>query len=136
MLARPQSEPGPLTGTEWEAVLEEAFEAGFYVYRFDLRTSRWPSFAEHLGAYASAPVGDLLIDDPVELAAVLAGLPSEPILRGDREVDMLCEAVTGGPVVIPRRPEMLRLWALAGAVWKCVGLLPGWAGTPFAAAAA
>ena len=37
---------------------------------------------------------------------------------------MLCEAVTGGPVVIPHRPRRCcGLWILAGAVWKCVGLL-------------
>jgi hypothetical protein len=123
VLPRPQSEPGPLTGSEWEKVLEDAFEVGAYVYRFDLRTSRWPSFAEHLAAYASAPVGDLLIDDPNALAAALAGLPSEPLLRGDHEVDTLCAAVTGGPVVIPDRPEVLRLWVPDGLSWDCIGLL-------------
>jgi hypothetical protein len=123
VLARPQSEPGPLTAAAWEGVLEEAFEAGAYVYRFDLRTSRWPSFAGHVAAYAAAPVGDLLVEAPDALAAVLAGLPGDPVLRGDAEVDAVCAAVAGGPVVIPDRPEVLRLWLPEGPGWRCAGLL-------------
>ncbi len=123
VLARPQSEPGPLTGPEWEALLEEAFEAGAYVYRFDLRTSRFSSFAEHVAAYAAAPVGDLLIEDPNALAAVLAGLPADPVVRADAAVDALCAAVAGGPVVVPDQPEVLRLWLPDGSGWRCAGLL-------------
>lgn len=123
VLARPQSEPGPLTRPEWEKVLDEAFETGAYVYRFDLRTSRWASYAEHVAAFVAEEVGDLFVDDPDALAAAVARLPNGPLLRSDPDIDMLCVAVTGGPLMIPDRPEVMRLWVQDGRGWSCVGLL-------------
>ena len=119
LLARPQSEPGALTVPEWLDVLETAFEAGQYVYRFDLQTSRWADPAAQLNAYAAARVGDLLIEDPAAWAAAVAGAP----LRSDEAADALCVAATGGPVLIPGEPEFLRLWVPDGPSWRCVGLL-------------
>ena len=119
LLARPQSEPGALTVPEWLAVLETAFEAGQYVYRFDLQTSRWANPAAQLNAYAAARVGDLLIEDPAAWAAAVAGAP----LRSDEAADALCVAAAGGPVLIPGEPEVLRLWVPDGPSWRCVGLL-------------
>ena len=123
LLARPQSEPGPLTGPAWEQVLEDAFEAGRFVYRFDLRTSRWTDFAAQLASYAAATVGDLFADDPDALAAAAAGVPGGGLLRSDPVVDELSGSVAGGPMLIPAEPEVMRLWAPGGAGWACAGLL-------------
>lgn len=123
LLARPQSEPGPLTGPAWEQMLEEAFEAGEFVYRFDLRTSRWTDFADQLASYDAAAVGDLFVDDPVALAVAVLGLPAGSVLRSDAVADELSRSVAGGPMIIPAEPEVMRLWVPDGAGWSCAGLL-------------
>lgn len=123
LLARPQSEPGPLTGPAWERVLEEAFEAGGFVYRFDLRTSRWTDFAAQLASYEAAAVGDLFAEDPAALAAAVAGLPGGAVLRSDAVADELSRSLAGGPMLIPAQPEVMRLWVPDGAGWSCAGLL-------------
>ncbi|MFN2467074.1 MAG: hypothetical protein ABR521_02930 [Gaiellaceae bacterium] len=123
LLARPQSEPGALTGPAWEQILEDAFEAGEFVYRFDLRTSRWTGFAGQLASYDAATVGDLFVDDPVALAAAVAVLPGGSVLRSDAVADELARSVAGGPMLIPAEPEVLRLWVPDAAGWACAGLL-------------
>ncbi len=122
VLPRALGEPGPLTFAAWDALLQQAFDAGEAVYRFDLRTSRWAGFAPHVAAYRAAPVGDLFIDRPAELDALLGGLGAGP-LRSDEVVDRISELAFGGPLIIPEQPEMLRLWVPDGTGWRCRGLL-------------
>ncbi|CAN5592498.1 hypothetical protein BH23ACT7_BH23ACT7_00620 [soil metagenome] len=121
--ARPQSEPGGLDFDAWAALLEADFEAGAFVYRFDLRTSRFATFADHVAAYRATPVGDLFVDDPPGLAAAVAATPPGAPLRSDEAVDTLSLAAVGGPMLIPAAPEVLRLWVPQGAGWRCVGLV-------------
>jgi hypothetical protein len=104
-------------------MLEEAFEAGEFVYRFDLRTSRWTDFADQLASYDAAAVGDLFVDDPVALAVAVLGLPAGSVLRSDAVADELSRSVAGGPMIIPAEPEVMRLWVPDGAGWSCAGLL-------------
>ena len=121
--SRPQSEPGSLDFSAWAALLEADFELGGFVYRFDMRTSRFRNFAEHVARYAAAVVGDIFVEDPEELAEVVASLPAGSLSRSDEIVDALSAAAFGGPLIIPESPEVMRLWVPQGDDWRCVGLL-------------
>jgi hypothetical protein len=64
-----------------------AFENAEFVYRFELRTSRFARVVEHVGAYRDAPVGDVFVDDPAAFATLQAGLAPLGVLRSDEICD-------------------------------------------------
>ena len=124
LMPRPLSEPGGLGVDQWNALLEQAFTLGEFVYRFDLRSSRWMSFAEHVAAYRDATIGDLFLDNPAGVDAVAAGVAVGATVKSDDTVDAFCRAAFGGPLKIPAAPEVFRLWA-PGAdpdSWHCRGV--------------
>jgi len=125
LLARPLSEPGGLTLSQWDAMLQTAFDSGESVYRFDIRSSRWGSFAEHIAAYRAATVGDLFLDDAAGVDTIATTVPVGSVVKDDNVVDTISLAAFGGPIIIPAEPEVFRLWVSAGATdsWRCRGVL-------------
>jgi hypothetical protein len=125
LLPRPLSEPGGLTFKQWDALLQQAFDGGQSVYRFDIRSSRYASFAEHISAYRAATIGDLFLDDPLGVDAVAAGVTIAGVVKDDSIVDAFCRAAFGGPIAIPAAPEVFRLWVPGSGpdTWRCRGLL-------------
>lgn len=128
LLPRPLSEPGGLELEEWNLLLENAFQAGEAVYRFDIRTSRYGDFAEHIAAYRSAAVLDLFAEDEAALDTVLSNFADG---RSDAAAQACCVAMTGGPMAIPSAPQVTRLWVpdspggaqFGSPNYRCRGLL-------------
>ena len=117
-----------LTVDEWDRRLQAAFDDGAAVFRFDLRTSRWPSFTAHVAAYRDPPIGDLFA---AEGSALNAALGSITVGRGDEAVDSLSVALFGGPMAVPRAPLLARIWTEVGSApdpfstppYRCRGIL-------------
>jgi hypothetical protein len=107
LLPRPVSEPDGLGLEAWDDLLDADFRAGAAVFRFELRTSRWPNFAAHVDAYAAASIGDAVL---TAAEAVILDGGGDALVRSDEAVDGLCQALFGGPVSIPGSPEVVRLW--------------------------
>ncbi len=112
LIPRPIGEPAGIDFEDWDRTLQTDFDEGRDVFRWDLKTSRWPTFDAHVEAYRSAPAGDLIGGPDTELDAALGALPGD---RGDESVEAVTGALFGGPVKIPAAPEVARLWTTTGA---------------------
>jgi hypothetical protein len=115
LVPRDLGEPGALDPAVWDRDLELAVESGGAAYRSFLRSSRYPTFTDHVAAYrtAAAGAGHLLADDAATAGTALAALPPLPaVTRGDAAVDALLLTLVGSPITIPGAPEVLWLWGL------------------------
>ena len=101
--------PTPLGETSWPDNLDSEFAAGRHVFRFDLTTSRWGTFSNHVDAYRAGTVGDLLAGPIARFSSLYGPLPVHT--RSDRTVDDLNEALFGGPLKLADRVSVSRLWA-------------------------
>jgi hypothetical protein len=115
------------TSEAWNKALQSDFDNNLDVYRFDIRTSRWASFTDHVNAYKQADVGDIVIDEDVDMAQVLDGI-AETVTFSDEAIDLLCSALFGGPVTLPTAPHVHRIWERRAAssgvpLFTCCGLL-------------
>jgi hypothetical protein len=111
LIPRPLGEPTGLTAQEWDQILEEEFAQNRFVYRFDLRTSRWATFGEHVAGYRAYTVGDLIAGDEQALDDALSALTAD---RSDADVEQICLALFGGPLAIPDAPQVMRIWVATG----------------------
>jgi hypothetical protein len=120
--------PDPPTAEEWDRLLQQAFDLGDSVYRFDIRTSRWPTFSAHVAAYRDPPAGDIFAADDAALTAALSSISAT---RSDEAVDSLAVALFGGPISLPRAPVTARIWTETGPAadpfspppFRCRGIL-------------
>lgn len=106
-----------------------AFETVYWknqepIYHFVFRTSRWPTFAAHVAAYAVTGPLDEIVPVSVSLTAVAAAAGAGP-----RTVDdTLLETVMTQLLQLPPRepatePEIVRLWQTTPAGEQLIGFL-------------
>lgn len=109
--ARPLNEGGAVGSEEaWDQRLladlvndgEPDAHGNRVVYRFAMQTSRHADFVAHVEAYRA--------QTPVDLIGDGAGALPTASAREDAAVDALCAALLGGPLELPRGPEVVRLW--------------------------
>jgi hypothetical protein len=107
----------PVPTDDWveSVILDPARGA---LLRLNFRTSRFRSFVEQVGRYRTDDQGrpvpelDMVGGDPTRLAATLASLGTEPLIRADDAVDMVSAALVGGPIEPPLSCEVTRLWTM------------------------
>jgi hypothetical protein len=101
--------PRPLGESSWPDNLDADFAARKDVFRFDLTTSRWGTFGDHIAAYRAGLVGDLPGGPEADFVSAYASLPVRA--RSDETVDVLNTALFGGPLRLAEAPAIVRLWA-------------------------
>lgn len=100
--------PRPLGESSWPDNLDGDFAENRHVFRFDLTTSRWPTFTAHVDAYRNGFNGDVLAGPAGAADAHIATLAAHN--RSDAAIDALHEALFGGPLALADAPAVHRLW--------------------------
>lgn len=108
----------PLPTDDWiESVIVAPGKGS--LFRLNFRTSRFTGFVQHVQRYLTdeqdrpQPALDLVAGSAQQLATALVGLGTGAMVRDDQAVDTVCQALVGGPIELPRRCEVTRLWTVA-----------------------
>ena len=94
------------------------------IYQFTFRTSRWPTFAAHLAAYAAPGGLDQIAPGAIPFAALAAAIGPSARVNDDAILATVMGDLMGLPAHGPAaEPELVRIWQSSAAGEQLVALL-------------